>query len=329
MIRRDIVVMGASAGGVEILKTLVAGLPPNLPAAILLVLHIPPHVPSMLGEILDRVSALPVVYPKDGDPILPGHVYVPKPDHHLLVEENRIRVTRGPKENRARPAVDVLFRSAAYFFGPRVIGIVLTGNLDDGTAGLWAVKDRGGVALVQSPEDAAYPSMPQSALEHVAVDDVLPAADMPDAIVQLVGLPAMNIKRPPNTKSMETEIKVALGEDALHAGSLQLGTVTANTCPECHGVLSQMQEGPILRYRCHTGHAFSSQVLLNQIEEEIDTNLWNTLRVLDEQIILMRKMAQQEKSEGSQIEHSRYDERIHKVEKYRQQLRSMVISGSD
>jgi chemotaxis response regulator CheB len=169
-----VLVLGASAGGVEALQTLVKGLPADFDAAVFVVLHIPADTPSELRPILQRVSALPVVTPNDNDPIRAGHIYVAKPDRHLVVEYGRIRISPAPKECRARPSINVLFRSAAAAYGPRVIGVVLTGMRDDGTSGLWAIKEAGGVALVQDPGSAKFPAMPQSALHHVQVDAVLP-----------------------------------------------------------------------------------------------------------------------------------------------------------
>src|SRR5688500_13070138 len=160
MPKRDILVIGASSGGLEVLKGLLGGLPAGLPASVFVVLHMAAHHPSRLPELLSRVCPLPVAHAVDGEPIVPGRVYVAPPDNHLLLMPDQVRLTNGPKENRARPAVDALFRSAAQAFGPRVVGVVLTGQLDDGTAGLWAIKDRGGLAAVQDPEEASAPSMP-------------------------------------------------------------------------------------------------------------------------------------------------------------------------
>jgi len=185
MIRRDIVVIGASVGGVEALKVLVAGLPSTLSAALLTVLHRPIHGPSTLREILERVGSLPVSYPEDGDLIVPRQTYLATADKHLSVKK-RIRLTNGAKENHPRPAIDVLFRFTSASFGPGVIGIVLSGYLNDGTAGLRAVKDAGGVAVVQSPEEAQRKPMPLSAIQHVAVDRVLPVADLANEIIRLV-----------------------------------------------------------------------------------------------------------------------------------------------
>jgi two-component system chemotaxis response regulator CheB len=175
---RDIVVVGASAGGVEALEVLVSGLPASFPAAMLVVLHMPAESPNILHHILNFQGPLPATVAVDGESIKPGHIYVASADHHLTIEDNQIQLTRGPKENRNRPSIDVLFRSAAQDAGSRVIGVVLSGMLEDGTAGLWAIKDRGGLALVQSPEDAICASMPMNAIEHVNVDAILPVAEM-------------------------------------------------------------------------------------------------------------------------------------------------------
>ena len=180
-----IIVLGASAGGVEALKTLASALPAEFPAAILAVLHIPPHTPSLLADILARKSPLTVLNASDGRPIRGGHMYVGVPDKHLLIDGDVMRVTRGPKENRFRPSIDALFRSAAYTWGTRVVGVVLTGQLDDGTSGLWAIKDRGGVTIVQSPRDASYPSMPMSALQYVNVDHGVDLATLPNLLTRL------------------------------------------------------------------------------------------------------------------------------------------------
>ena len=205
----DIIVIGASAGGVEALKVLVAGFPHDLQATIFVVLHLSATGPSILAEILTGAGLLPAPQVVKGEIIAPGHIYVAPPDHHLLVEQGHVRVTRGPKENRFRPAVDVLFRSAAYAYGPRVIGVILTGALDDGTAGLWAVKDRGGLAVVQDPQEALHSSMPQSALRHVSVDACLPLAEIVPMLVQLVGEPAPMEGVHPVSKKLAIETPIA------------------------------------------------------------------------------------------------------------------------
>ncbi len=325
MVHHDIVVVGASAGGVAALQSLVAGLPATFPAAVLVVLHIPAHTPSQLYTILARAGSLPVVSAVDGDTIAPGCVYVAPTDRHLLVEADRLRVTRGPKENRMRPAVDVLFRSAAYTLGPRVIGVVLSGMLDDGTAGLWAIKDRGGIALVQSPEDAQHASMPESALQHVAVDYTLPVAAMPALLVQLTQEPIALQKDVAPTTTLQIETRIALEGNALQGGIMQLGTVSSNTCPECHGVLVRIQEGPIIRYRCHTGHAYSLQTLLAEVNEEVDMTLWGALRAIEERILLLREMAQVTGNYDT-VTAQHYAEQAQATELHAQHIRELVLN---
>lgn len=309
---RDIVVIGASAGGVEALRTLAAGLPADLPASVFVVLHLAPHTPSSLHQILGRVSPLPAEPAEDGAPILPGRIRVGVADHHLLVEPDRVRVTRGPRENHARPAVDVLFRSAAYAFGPRVVGAVLTGNLDDGTAGLWAVKDRGGIALAQSPDEAQAPSMPVSAIRNVAVDRVVPVAEMARTIAALVRETVAPAPARAPAPAMEAEVGIARGEEPLRDGSMALGELVPNTCPECHGALFEIREGPIVRYRCHTGHAFSLETLFAEADEELDKRLWSTLRALNERILLLQHLERRarELGDAGAARHFAHEQRI-------------------
>src|ERR671933_2234360 len=185
----DIIVSGASAGGMEALQILVRGLPADLPAALFVVWHLPPHSFGVLPDVLDRSGPLPAAHARDGEPIVPGRIYVAPPDRHLLLEPGQVRLTRGPKENHFRPAIDPLFRSAAAAYGPRVIGVVLTGLLDDGTAGLWTIKDRGRLAVVQDPDDALFPAMPLSALEYGAVDARRPAAELGPTLADLARRP--------------------------------------------------------------------------------------------------------------------------------------------
>ncbi len=288
----DIIVIGTSAGGVEALKELAGGLPYDLPAAIFIVLHLSPTGPSFLAEILTRAGPLPATQVVDKEVITPGRIYVAPPDHHLLVEQGHVRVTRGPKENRFRPAVDVLFRSAAYAHGPRVIGVVLTGALDDGTAGLWAVKDRGGLAVVQDPQDALHPSMPQNALRYVSVDACLPLAKIGPMLVRLAGEPAPVEGAFPVSKKLALETQIAREDYALERGVMDLGPLSPYSCPECHGVLVQLKDGDFMRFRCHTGHAYSPSTLLAEVTESLESSLWQTLRGIDEMMLVLRHLAQ-------------------------------------
>ena len=291
MTHRDIIVIGASAGGIEALRALLGGLPRDLRASVFVVMHVAADSPGILPRMLQETSPLPVAHARDGEPIEPGRVYVAPPDCHLLLERDRVRLSRGPKENLSRPAVDPLFRSAAYVFGTRVVGVVLTGRLDDGTAGLWAVKRRGGAALVQDPDEASYPSMPRSAIRYVEVDHVAPAAALGGALARLAGEPPPPQRGGEVPREMEIETRIAREADALAAGVLDLGPFTPFTCPECHGVLVSLGEGGVPRFRCHTGHAYSLDSLLSAVSVSMEDTLWTALRAIEEGILLLEHVA--------------------------------------
>lgn len=243
--------MGASAGGVAALKTLVNQLPPDFPAPVCLVLHMPADAPSLLPGILSR------------ERLRPGHLYLPPPDRHLVGEDGHVEATKGPPENRSRPSVDALFRSAAYSYGPGVIGVVLAGLLDDGSSGLWTIQKRGGLTVVQDPQDAAYDSMPRNALRQVQADHVVPLSDLAALLVRLVqGWDGKDQMNDEEVRRLRTEVEVARDQHAYQRSILELGEVVPITCPGCHGALVQIQEGSLLRFRCHTGHAFTADGLL-------------------------------------------------------------------
>jgi two-component system chemotaxis response regulator CheB len=290
----NIIVIGASAGGYEPLKTIVAGLPKDLDASIFVVWHMSPDVRGILPQVFNKFDRMHAAHAVDCEAIVPGRIYVAPPDHHLLLEEGQVRVTRGPKENRFRPAVDPLFRSAAYFYRNNVVGVILSGALDDGTSGLWTVKRRGGIAVVQSPLDADVPSMPDNALREVDVDHIVPAAEMPQLFVRLVT--EKNGGRPVATTnddedvSLHREIKIAAEDTALDRGIMDLGELSPFTCPECHGVLARIKDGNLSRFRCHTGHAFSPDTLLSAMTEEVESRLWDAIRGLDETIMMLNNV---------------------------------------
>ncbi|HYX62725.1 MAG TPA: chemotaxis protein CheB [Burkholderiales bacterium] len=294
MARKDIVVVGASAGGMSALMRLVQGLPKDFPAALFVVWHLSPGVKSVLPHVLSRAGPLRAVNPADGDRIEPGRIYVAANDHHMLLEKGYLRVTRGPKENRFRPAIDPLFRSAAYIYGPRAIGVVLTGALDDGTAGLWAIKHRGGTAIVQDPEDAEHRSMPLNALHNVDVDYKLPAAEIGALLSRLVReeAPALPTGGQPELARMQAEIKIAEGGDAMEENVKQYGELSAFTCPECSGVLTLLRDGRLKRYRCHTGHAYSADALVESATEQVEHQLWSAVRALDETVMLLNQLGE-------------------------------------
>src|SRR5215210_9470795 len=289
---RDIVVVGTSAGGVEALRALVGGLPADFPGSVFVVMHTAPDSPGVLAHILDRSGPLPASNADNRTRIQPGRIYVAPPDRHLLLEPGLVRVTHGPKENRFRPAVDPLFRSAAQVYGPRVVGVILTGGLDDGTSGLWAVKRLGGVAVVQDPEEAFMPSMPLSALGQVEVDYKLPLAEISPLLARLTSKTVAEQGGYEVPEDLNIEVKIAMEDNALDAGVTRLGSPSIFTCPECHGTLLQLKENGRTRYRCHTGHAFSADSLLSELTESVEETMWNAVRSIAESAMLMRHMAE-------------------------------------
>lgn len=286
---RDIVVIGTSTGGVAALMELVKTLPADFPAPIFVVMHVAADSPSILPQLLNSVSALQARHPQDGEVVEAGVIYVARPDHHLLLEGDRVLMTRGPKENRFRPSIDALFRSAAYTYGPRVIGVVLTGYLDDGTSGLWSVQRMGGVAVVQEPLDAEQPSMPTNALEFVAADYVVPLARMGTLLVRLTQEQAPAKTRLPAAELdlLKIELTIAKQGGGFELGIIDKGKLTPFTCPDCHGALTQLIEGNLIRYRCHTGHAYTISALLSEVTESVESKLYQSMRGLEETKMLL------------------------------------------
>jgi two-component system, chemotaxis family, protein-glutamate methylesterase/glutaminase len=283
---RDIVCIGASSGGLEAIQDLVRGLPADLPAAVFIVRHIAPDAPGLLPEILQPYSSLPIAEAVHGERIQRGRITIAPPDRHLLLDRHNVHVTTGPKENWTRPAVDPLFRSVAQFHGPRSIGVILSGKLDDGTAGLWALKRRGGFAVVQSPEDAAVADMPKHALAAVEVDVVAGAEQIGAAMADWC-------RRTSQHAPLELVGDTVAGENAIlfqqPDGAPALDTIGVSfsiVCPDCGGQLWQMKEGP-LRFRCHVGHAQSAHTLMAQQREVVEAAGWQLVRALEEDSTLV------------------------------------------
>lgn len=333
---RDIVVVGASAGGVQALTTLVAGLPPDFPAAIFVVLHVPPYAESRLPEILGWSTPLPTAHAVDGEAIVGGRIYVAPPDRHLLIHPGRVELGRGPRENRSRPAVDALFRTAARAYGPRVIGVILSGALYDGSAGLLAVTSQGGLAIVQDPEQAAVDGMPRSAMRLTAVDHVVPTEAMGPLLDLLVREPAPASSRHTNgarpmtdhdahrtTDSEEHMTAVIGGTIDLQADGVRADEVTIFTCPDCGGTL--FQEGaPVTRFRCHVGHAYAPEVLLGAKTDEVEEALWRCVRILTEKATLSRQVARRTVQLGSTQVAGRVEEQAETDERHARILRDLL-----
>jgi two-component system, chemotaxis family, protein-glutamate methylesterase/glutaminase len=299
--RHDIVVVGASAGGVQALTEFIGAFPSDLPAAVFIVLHTPSANRSRLPLILNRVSAMTVRQAAHDEPILPGRVYVARPDRHLLLRPGRVGVVMGPKENGFRPAVDPLFRSAAVAYGPRCIGVVLSGNLYDGVAGLGAIKRRGGLCMAQDPSEALYGGMPQNAAEHLPLDLIAPAAELAREVQRLVTEPAGVDPNPSGAEDREERLETA--EAALDPEFVETderpGVPSGFGCPSCGGALFRLTDGDVLHFRCRVGHAWSAEALLAEQGETLESALWAALRVLEESAALATSIGDRLRSRGS------------------------------
>jgi two-component system chemotaxis response regulator CheB len=321
---KDVVVIGASAGGVPALQSVLAGLPGDYRGSIFIVLHMGASDRSTLDRILQRSTPLPVTQVHERESIVkPGHIYVARPDYHLVLEGNHVCLTRGPRESRFRPAIDALFRSAAYVHTTRAVGVILSGSLDDGAAGLWWIKNRGGTAIVQSPLDALFSAMPESALEYTVADHVLNAAEIGPLLGELSMKPASEDPHLAASRELEVEVRIAKEGRGMQAGVLDLGEFTPYTCPECHGILVQLKEGGVPRFRCHTGHAYSINTLLAEVTEYVEEALWNSLRSIEESAMLLTHLAKH-------VREMRNDESLAKLldEKSRDTLRRADVVRS-
>ena len=321
---RDIIVIGASAGGIPPLLTVVEQLPADLPAAVLIVVHMPALSKSRLPQLLQRVTALPVAMAEHEQPLEPGRIYVAPPDRHLLVYPGRVELSHGPRENHTRPAVDPLFRSAARAYRERVIGVVLSGTLYDGSAGLMAIKSYGGVALVQDPGEALMAGMPESAITNARVDAVLPAAGIAQKIIELARQGADQWSE--SMSNEETTIERRIAADFAHQGEdVRSGQSTMFTCPDCGGVLWQEGSGPSLHFRCHVGHAYAPETLLGLKSEDMEAALWMCVRMLKEKATLSRQLATRYQKAATGSEYTeRLVEQADRDEHYVEVLRDLL-----
>jgi two-component system chemotaxis response regulator CheB len=321
--QRDLVVIGASAGGVDALQEVVAGLPPEFPAAVLVVLHVSSDGTSVLPQILSRSGPLPAAFANDNDDLRRGQIYVARADQHLLVHGSRVQLTRGPRENGHRPAIDPLFRSAARAARERCIGVVLSGLLDDGAAGLRFIKQYGGATVIQDPEEAHFPSMPRAALAQLAPDRIATAAQIAPALCELIEQP------PPGTAHAEPgppdadeygHDRVEIGDPA-NVAALLTGTPSGLTCPECGGALWEQEEaGGTLRYACHVGHAYSAGSLTEEQGRSLEMTLWSAVRALRERADTHRRLALRTQTSRSDA----YEDRAMEAEAQAKELRDML-----
>jgi two-component system chemotaxis response regulator CheB len=300
---RSVIVVGGSAGAVEPLQELVGGLPRELAAAVCIVLHLG-NRQSMLPELFSQTSSLPACWAADGDPLQPGRIYVAPPDHHLPVMSGHVQLSRGPRENRTRPAVDPLFRSAAEAHGPAVIGVILSGMLGDGTAGFSAIKRQGGTTVVQDPTDAQYPSMPLTALACVSVDHCLPASAMAGLLTRLVESRTPAAATPVSWRPGQPQ---TVKEGTEVGGDHQLGEPVALTCPECGGALKESKMDSLPYYTCHIGHRFAGPEMDAAQFQMMEQALGIALRALNERAALCRRMAAAAEQKGQTLSAQRWE----------------------
>jgi len=296
MANRDILAIGTSAGGIEALRHLARELPADLPAAVVVVIHLAGGFESSLDAILTQAGPMPARFASDGEPMERGHIYLAPAETHLLVDADHLSLGRGPRENHARPAVDPLFRSAGLCCGPRAVGVVLTGTLGDGASGLQALKQCGGITVVQDPDEAAFRGMPEAALARTKPDHVVGLRAMPALLEKLMNRPVGAPVPVPDT--IKYEVEVARKGHSSMSDLDGLGRRSVFTCPDCHGVMWEIDDGDLVRYRCHTGHAFAAEVLNVALDDSFKRGLASALRALEERIALMRRLKGQADHDG-------------------------------
>jgi two-component system chemotaxis response regulator CheB len=323
----DIIVIGASLGGVEALTSLVARFPKDLPATVFVVLHVPTGYRSQLPEILSRSGPVPASHPKDGEPLRSTHIYVAPNDRHLLVEPGRVRVVKGPRENNHRPAVDPLFRSAALAYGERVVGVVLTGALNCGTSGLIAIKSQGGVAVVQDPAEAYCGDMPRSALEYVATDYCVPLEELGGLLDRLARTPIDSQRKRRPSQTLEQEVGGQLAAPDAVNRPPQNGNPSHFSCPDCGGVLFELNEEGLLRFRCRVGHDYTGEALWTGQQDTLDLALWAAVRALEEKGALARRMAASARERQQSFSLPRFEAQAREAEQQALLLRQLVMGS--
>ncbi len=315
-------VIGASVGGVRALQRIAAGLPGGFSAPVLVVLHVGARE-SILPELLDARGPLDARHARHGDALEAGTILVAPPDRHMRVQDGHVRLDRGPREHHARPAVDPLFLSAALARGAAVVGVVLTGDMDDGTVGLQAIKECGGVAIVQDPRDAEAPGMPESALRYVEVDYCLPLEAIVERLVQLAGEPSAEGEPAPRRLALEQEVSLAKGDTMEKLD--EIGSQVPLTCPDCQGPLWEVDDGrQPLRYRCHTGHAFTLRSLQSAQVGQAEEALWSAVRALKEKRLLFERLARLARREGREEDAVRREDEAWRTAQHVLQLRRLL-----
>lgn len=333
---RDIFVIGASAGGVQALTELCRGLPRDLPAALFVVMHTPSTGPGFLAQILDRAGPMAVEAARDGNPVVPGRMLIAPPDYHLLLYDGLVRLTRGPRENGFRPAVDPLFRTAAEAYGPRVVGVVLSGGLDDGTEGLIRIREGGGIAIVQDPAEASIPDMPLSALSHADCNFVLSVAGIAAKLIELAHEPVPLTRRSKTRNGTAKGVsmrnggrprdRAAFGKSSLRMHDLP-GAPSALTCPECNGALWEIKRRKLVRYQCHVGHGYTESGLIDAQQRSVEAAMWGALRALEECADLRRRMARRASRGTLRVVADEYQRQAEDYERQAEVIRDALSSA--
>jgi two-component system chemotaxis response regulator CheB len=323
--QRDIIAIGASAGGHRALQQLFAQVPADFPATWLVAVHLARSRNSILADLLDQAGPLPATFARDGEVMLRAHIYVAPADRHMMVADGHLLVRRGPTENSMRPAIDPLFRSVAVQFGGRAIGLLLTGMLSDGVSGLRAIKRCGGITVAQDPNDAEYRDLPANAIQGGEVDHVVRLAAMRDLLVRLVKEPAGPSPAPP--EDLRLEVAMAAQADLGIEGPALLGRQTVLTCPDCNGALWEIHDGDLARYRCHVGHAYTLDALEMAQANSFDRALSSALRALNERVQLMRRLAEHSRRHGHQHSAEHWEERFREYDRQAALVREALLGG--
>ena len=337
MIAHDIVVVGGSAGGVEAVLEVARGLPATLDASVLVAIHLAASGTSLLPKLVARAGPLPAVHPTDLTPLIHGQIFVAPPDYHLLCSPQGIRLGIGPRENGHRPSIDVLFRTAARHFGPRVLGVILSGNLDDGTAGALEIRRCGGSVIAQDPEDTLHPSMPLHAMRAGAVDRVLPLAALAGDIARLSRTGRQPTRLMPSEETTTRADRARAVPDPQESGDppgsaalsadTSVNEASGFTCPECHGALWEVRDGRLVRYRCRVGHVFSTDALVHEQAHSIEGALWTALTALEEHAAFNRRLVARLERDHNNSGTTRFLERARDLETRADIVRGVLARG--
>lgn len=324
----DIFVFGGSMGAIEVLSAIAAGLNKNLKASFFVVVHIGPDSPQILPKMLSAAGPFPAAPGQDGETIEQGKVYVAPPDYHMMLRGGKIRLYKGPRENLSRPSIDPLFRSAAVEYGPRVVGVLLSGFLNDGSAGIEAVKRCGGIAVIQDPDDAAYPDLPRNALKSITADFVSPAAGIPAILEKLAATPAGPASSVP--ADIETELRIAESVGLKIRPEEELTIPSHFSCPECGGPVREVKESGVTRFRCYIGHAYTSLALETDQKQALERTFLTGLRLAEERIHLLDRLSSDyaKAAAGRGSVAKRYEEEISHLKKTAADIKSFLAAIS-